>query len=514
MPPPRLMGIYPSDSVSEVAASLPIDLLAPGAADSLASDVEYRLHLILQEAKKFMVHAKRGTLLPEDVEYAMEALNVEPVMVPPRPLPQPPFTAVPFSTSSGAPQQLYHVVDDEIDFATYLKQPLPPGLANSAGVTWKAHWLAVEGVQPAIPENPAPGSRAGPSRTPAPVTGSAALRPSARSTLPQELQLYFSRLTTSLIPSSSAEDLQRHRDAALASLRSDAAVAGILVYLVKWFAESIGTCLIGPTGIIGSLLDGIEAILDNEMIFLEPYLHQLLAPVMSVLLTVPLGPHPPSSSNSGSQQSSYGLRIRASEVLGKIGAVYGPSYPGLLPRLVSTLTRTFQSSPFPSPLGAAHPPAGRYEGAALGLAALGAPAVLSGLWGNGGEQMVRIDDLAGRLYPGEGKRSRTGLMKACINVLVWYDWTVTVIDILEIHDEGRALNLIIRPKPESDPIPTPPSADDIAETFGHHFARALEKRPWLASELMRMAKDGGDGSNCVFDSASMAGVGNGMDIDG
>ncbi len=24
-----------------------------------------------------MVHAKRGTLLPEDVEYAMEALNVE-----------------------------------------------------------------------------------------------------------------------------------------------------------------------------------------------------------------------------------------------------------------------------------------------------------------------------------------------------------------------------------------------------------------------------------------------------
>jgi transcription initiation factor TFIID subunit 6 len=39
--------------------------------------VEYRLHLILQEAKKFMVHGKRQTLLPEDVEHAMEALNVE-----------------------------------------------------------------------------------------------------------------------------------------------------------------------------------------------------------------------------------------------------------------------------------------------------------------------------------------------------------------------------------------------------------------------------------------------------
>jgi transcription initiation factor TFIID subunit 6 len=70
MPAPQLMGIYPADSLS-------IDPLGQGAADLLAGDVEYRLHLILQEAKKFMVHGKRQTLLPEDVEHAMEALNVE-----------------------------------------------------------------------------------------------------------------------------------------------------------------------------------------------------------------------------------------------------------------------------------------------------------------------------------------------------------------------------------------------------------------------------------------------------
>jgi len=90
-----------------------------------------------------------------------QGMHAQPILVPPRPLPQPPFSAVPIPTSSGAQQQLYHVVDDEIDFASYLKQPLPPGLANSAGVKWRAHWLAVEGVQPAIPENPTPGSRAG-----------------------------------------------------------------------------------------------------------------------------------------------------------------------------------------------------------------------------------------------------------------------------------------------------------------------------------------------------------------
>jgi hypothetical protein len=43
----------------------------------LAADVEYRIHLIAQEAKKFMVQGKRSTLLPEDIEQAMAALNVE-----------------------------------------------------------------------------------------------------------------------------------------------------------------------------------------------------------------------------------------------------------------------------------------------------------------------------------------------------------------------------------------------------------------------------------------------------
>jgi transcription initiation factor TFIID subunit 6 len=86
---PTVMGVYPPDSVlvsfaagrpltpQEVASSLPIDPLAPGSSDLLASDLEYRIHLIIQEARKFMYHSHRTTLLSEDIEYAMEALNVE-----------------------------------------------------------------------------------------------------------------------------------------------------------------------------------------------------------------------------------------------------------------------------------------------------------------------------------------------------------------------------------------------------------------------------------------------------
>lgn len=393
-------------------------------------------------------------------------------------------------------------LDDEIDFATYLKEPLPPALSNSAGVKWKAHWLAVEGVQPAIPENPAPTSRAGPTR-PQPTTGTAALRQNAKAHLTTELQLYFSRLTAALVPPASAlpslpgnpppgstahafPEAERHRLAALASVRSDAAVAGVLAYLVRWVAESMTKCLTGATGTLGCLIDVVEAILDNDVLFVEPYvsaaphtadrvllkanrqLHQFLGPLLSILLTVPLGPHPPVSQGP----TPFDLRSRASDVLAKLVSTYAPTYPGLVPRLLSTLTKALQLPPFPSPLGADHPPAGRYEGAVLGISALGPQAVRSALWGERGERLGVVDGLVVSLYPGDGRRSKTGLMKATF----------------------RALGGIIERKPaDASLIPPLPDMGMLEDTFGPNIAKALEKRPWMAAEMVRLWREADDG---------------------
>jgi transcription initiation factor TFIID subunit 6 len=105
-----------------------------------------------------------------------------------------------------------------------------------------------------------------------------------------DLQLYFTRLTTALVPTTSAAsqlpapptdqnshllpESERHRIAALASLREDTAISGLLVYLVKWLNESIGKCLTGSLGTLGCLVDAVEAVLDNSGIFLEPYVRQ------------------------------------------------------------------------------------------------------------------------------------------------------------------------------------------------------------------------------------------------
>ena len=52
---------------------------------------------------------------------------------------------------------------------------------------------------------------------------------------------------------------------------------------------------------------------------------------MSVLLTVPLGPHPAGPTYTG-QPSAFDLRVNAASILNKIANVYGPRYPGLIPR--------------------------------------------------------------------------------------------------------------------------------------------------------------------------------------
>jgi transcription initiation factor TFIID subunit 6 len=66
-------------------------------------------------------------------------------------------------------------------------------------------------------------------------------------------------------------DAERHRQAALASVKEDQAMAGVLVYFVKWLSESVGRCLLGTMGTLGCLVDCMGALLRNESVFLEPY---------------------------------------------------------------------------------------------------------------------------------------------------------------------------------------------------------------------------------------------------
>lgn len=153
---------------------------------------------------------------------------------------------------------------------------------------WKAHWLAVEGVMPRIPENVAPDHQAfrqassASSSTKPGGTGAAAngsylatgsAQPSTskgKTTLSQELQLYFTRLTAALLPSLEARstalggaagvkegelgEAERARLAALASLRGDTGLQGLVAYLVRWLGEKVRRIFVVHSGSDWSVL--------------------------------------------------------------------------------------------------------------------------------------------------------------------------------------------------------------------------------------------------------------------
>ncbi|KAF5319920.1 hypothetical protein D9611_011016 [Ephemerocybe angulata] len=397
-------GVYKVDALKDLAESLNITL-PDAVASALASDVEYRIHQVVEEAARFMRHGRRTTMTASDIDNALRVLNIEPLY---GHTPYNPATfrrALPFpqSTSAGP---VYFVEDEEIDFDRVLREEK---ITLPKGVTWNAHWLAVEGVQPLIPENPPaiPREAAPDPNAPAPdgtlanvmsadgktsqavpqVNGGSlpgANLAAANSKLTQqqqqqlvkqvlsrELQLYYARLTGSLLPPTS--DFAK-RTAALASLRSDAGLQALLPYLIRWVAEGVvgalkeGAHTDADGKVLEVLMDVVSALLENHALFVEPYLHQILPPVLSTLLHSSL---PPSHATQ--------LRTAAAQTLSRLLTQHSTTYPSLSPRIMKTLLLAL-ISPGKNK--------GTREGAIRGLVGVGKEAVRKGLVEGGGAKVV------------------------------------------------------------------------------------------------------------------------------
>jgi transcription initiation factor TFIID subunit 6 len=261
-----------------------------------------------------MRHGRRTTITTSDIDQALRVLNIEPLYGHSASNPPVFRKAPPFASAANA-GTVYFVEDEEIDFDRVLPEEK---ITLPKGVSWTAHWLAVEGVQPLIPENPPAISKdAPPSESPAKPTattipGFPPTPPSSdRSTasndrqqqisqqqqqlvkqvLSRELQLYYTRLTSALIPPSSTD--QTKRTAALASLRHDAGLQALLPYIVKWVAEGVISALKegsqsetdGRT--LDTFLDVISAVLDNQTLFAEPYVRYPFYKSTLLILVLP-----------------------------------------------------------------------------------------------------------------------------------------------------------------------------------------------------------------------------------
>ena len=279
------MSVWNPDNIKDVAESVGIASVNDDTLQALSSDVEYRLSQVLEEALKFMRHSKRLLLSTQDIAQALRVLDVEPLYgyESTRPLR--------FGEASIGPgQPLFYVEDEEVDFEKLINAPLPK-VPREMSFTGKyiltcsrnlvkallAHWLAVEGVQPSIPQNPTTADSRNQELVPkgpganqnlAAISGNdnVTVKPLVKHILSKELQLYFEKICSALLDEASDE----YRVAALASIRSDPGLHQLVPYFVQFIAEKV-THNLKNLFVLTQMMQLTSAMLDNESLYVDPY---------------------------------------------------------------------------------------------------------------------------------------------------------------------------------------------------------------------------------------------------
>jgi len=231
--------------------------------------------------------------------------------------------------------------------------------------------LAIEGVQPAIPQNPTTSeARAqellpkGPGVNPALAAlaghDSVAQRPSVKHILSKELILYFDKIQAALLDDSPEPEVLQLRQAALASVRDDPGLHQLVPYFVNLIANRV-THHLDDTFTLRQMMELTASLIDNKTLFLDPYANPISAPVLTCLMARRVGPD---NVGADALKDQYQLREFAGSLVGRIATRYARSNSLLRPKLTRTCLKYF--------LDPTKPPAVLF-GAICGLAAVGGP---------------------------------------------------------------------------------------------------------------------------------------------
>ncbi|KAF6981619.1 hypothetical protein CFC21_000077 [Triticum aestivum] len=338
------MSIVPKETIEVIAQSIGIPSLPADVSAALAPDVEYRLREIMQEAIKCMRHAKRTVLTADDVDSALSLRNVEPV----------------YGFASGDPlrfkravghKDLFYIDDREVDFKEIIEAPLPKAPLDTAVVV---HWLAIEGVQPAIPENPPIDAISAPTENKRtehakddglPVD----IKLPVKHILSRELQMYFDKIAELTMSRSSTPVFRE----ALVSLSKDSGLHPLVPYFSYFIADEV-TRSLADLPVLFALMRVVQSLLRNPHIHIEPYLHQLMPSMITCIVAKRLG-HRLSDNH-------WELRDFSANLVASVCRRYGHVYHNLQIRLTKTLVHAFLDP---------HKALTQHYGAVQGISALG-----------------------------------------------------------------------------------------------------------------------------------------------
>lgn len=337
------MSIVPKETIEVISQSIGVSNLSADVLPALAVDVEYRIREIMQEAIKCMHHSKRTTLSTDDVDAALSLRGVEPI----------------YGFASGDPlrfrraaghKDLFYIEEKDVEFKDVIEAPLPKAPLDAAVV---AHWLAIEGVQPAIPENPPPEALAMPSdnrnteykEDGVPVD----IKVPVKHVLSRELQLYYEKIKELTVNRSNPLLFKE----ALRSLATDSGIHPVVPYFTYFVFDEVSRNL-NNFPLLFALMRLVWSLFQNTQIHVEPYLHQLMPSIMTCLVAKRLGRR--------LSDNHWELRDFSAKLVALICKRYGSVYSNLQPRVTRTLLHAFLDPTKALP---------QHYGAIQGLAALG-----------------------------------------------------------------------------------------------------------------------------------------------
>ena len=296
-----------------VASSYRCPALRPGAVKALLPSIEYRLRVIVQDASKYMRRGKRDKMSVEDINLALSRHNLEPLYG----LSGSTAFQKELESVGGGPQAsestlgLGIVSLGEMAKGPLPKLPLLPELTS--------HWLAIDGVQPTIPENPSI------------LVNLGAHDLGDQPQLSKEMCQFYDRVTNIL---STAETGDRSLRAVLIALGNDNGLQELLPHFSLYIQKEVKTNTKSLRK-LKSLISAVEAIWSNPFLHVEFHLQQMLPAVFTCIVASRLGQSP--------TEDHWSLRSHAAIVIAKVCSKFSSLFPDLQARICKTYIDALQS---------------------------------------------------------------------------------------------------------------------------------------------------------------------------